>query len=591
MRSLFWKVFLANLLTLLVALATVSLLLTTAFERLYVQRANAQMLTMAQSIAVGLQPFLGDQSRERELAALLNLTQASSGTEVCLVPLAREAGKTYGEGPGAKQGIPGPGAGQLSPGDTTVVPGGVSTCGPNKMLVAQWNFRDDTGAEWSLYVRTSLKGIVDQTVYQLRLLLLLAVVLAMGVSLGTAFFLSRRIAGPLRGLEGLVAEMAKGDFSRRLEIEEPTEVKELAQSFNALADSLQSTLGELEREQGRLRGILASVAEGIIAVDGTGRVALVNPQAAELLGVEQSEVIGSKIDELSAVPGTVTGPFTQCLRRNELCTSEFELEGPRRQITLHVAPIRTGEGEGWGAVAVVRDITAERRLERMRRQFISDASHEIRTPLTAIGGFAAAIADGTAATPEERTRSAALIVREVERLTRLVSDLLSLSRIESGAVTLSREETNLASLVEAAVESLGGQAEEQGNHIRLELNGDIPPIEVDPDRIYQVMVNLLSNALRYNRPGGEIVVSARRENSFVEVSVQDSGQGIPPDQLPHIWERFHRADPSRARQDGGTGLGLAIVRSIVEAHGGAVAAESEEGKGSIFRFTLPVHER
>jgi len=465
----------------------------------------------------------------------------------------------------------------------------VSTCGPNKMLVAQWNFRDDTGSEWSLYVRTSLKGVVDQSVYQLRLLLLLAVVLAMGVSLGTAFLLSRRIAGPLKGLGGLMAEMEKGDFTRRLEIEEPTEVKELAQSFNSLADSLQSTLGELEREQGRLRGILASVAEGIIAVDGTGRVALVNPQAAELLGVAQAEVIGSKVDELP-VPETVTGSFTRCFDRNELCTSEFELPSPRRQLTLHVAPIRTGEGDGWGAVAVVRDITAERRVERMRRQFISDASHEIRTPLTAIGGFAAAIADGTATTPEERTRSATLIVREVERLTRLVNDLLSLSRIESGAVALNREETNLASLVEAAVESLAGQAEDQGARIRLDLNGDIPAIDMDPDRIYQVMMNLLSNALRYNRPGGDIVVSARRENGFVEVSVRDSGQGIAPDQLPHIWERFHRADPSRARQDGGTGLGLAIVRSIVEAHGGAVTAESEVGKGSTFRFTLPVHD-
>jgi PAS domain S-box-containing protein len=586
MRSLFWKVFFATLLTLLVALATVSLLLTATIENFYTERAELHMGHLAKGMAQRLKPFVSDPVDEKELVRVLRLMEASSGTQICLIGRSGPAARTFGEGPGGGEQRPGPGAAELEPGDAAVVPGGEVLCG-ERMLNAQWNFEDENGGIWSLYVRASLFGVVDEIVYQLRRLVLLAVLIAVAVSLVTALALSRRIANPLRGIRGLVGEMAAGDFSRRLSIDEPTEVRDLAHSFNSLADSLQTTLGELEREQARLRGILASVAEGIIAVDTEGRIALVNPQAAELLGVAQREVIGSPVHDLP-LPENIMRLFSECLGTTQLCNAEFELEQTHRQLLLQVAPVRSGEEGGWGAVAVLRDVTGERRLDHMRRQFISDASHEIRTPLTAIGGFASAIADGTATTPEERTRSAALIVREVERLTRLVNELLNLSRIESGAAKLQLEEVELLDLVQAAVESFSKQAADRDVRVELDLARGLPRVRVDADRIYQVMVNLLSNALRFNRPEGEIAVSARREDGLVRVAVRDSGPGIPADQLSRIWERFHRADSSRARQDGGTGLGLAIVRSIVEAHGGSVSAESEIGEGSTFSFTVPI---
>jgi len=587
MRSLLWKVFLANLLTLLIALGTVSLLLTASFKSLYTERAKRHLLTLATTMATELQPILGLSGYERELQTRLHLLEVSSQTQICIVKRGEPGDQVYGRGPLAEPGAKtGPGAGEVEAGDTAVMSGGVGSCGP-EVLLAQWNFPDSRGDMWSLYVRASLRGAVDETVYELRRLVLLAVLAAIGISLLTAYALSGRIAGPLRGIRGLVSRMAEGDFSRRLEIAEPAEVAELATSFNSLADSLQTTLGELEREQARLRGILASVAEGIVAVDDSGRVALLNPQSGELLGVGQGDVVGSRVDDLP-LPRKVIELFTECLQMNELCSAEFELDNPRRQLVLHVASVRTGEGEGWGAVGVGRDVTTERQIEQMRRQFISDASHEIRTPLTSIGGFAAAIADGTAATPDERLHSANLIVREVERLTRLVNDLLSLSKIESGAVTLNREAVDMSDLIHAAIESFDPQAQERDSRVELDLPGDLPAVSADPDRIYQVVVNLLSDALRFNRSGGEIVISARPENSLVRVAIEDSGPGIASEQLSRIWERFHRADSSRARLDGGTGLGLAIVRSIVEAHGGTVSVESELGKGSTFSFTLPI---
>ncbi|MFB3881847.1 MAG: ATP-binding protein [Armatimonadota bacterium] len=589
MRSLFWKVFLATLLTSLVALATVSLLLTTTFRRLYTNRANDQLLQLAATMAREVTPYLTGTTRqqEQELQRRLRFLEDSTHTLVCLLQRSNPAERVYGRGsPADPRELTGPGAKRVAPGNTAIVSAAVAPCGED-MMVAQLNFLDSHRNEWSLYVRARLSGIVEETLWQLRRLLLLAVVAAVGVSLLAALALSRRIAEPLQGMRGLMAEMAAGDFTKRLDIKEPTEVVGLAQSFNSLADSLQQTLGELRREQARLRGILASVAEGIIAVDAQGKVTLVNPQAASLLKVDQTAVSGATAQSLP-LPADVISLFPRCLDTNRLCGAEFRLENPRRILSMEVAPVRTDAGEGWGAVAVVRDITAERQLEQMRRQFISDASHEIKTPLTSIGGFAAAIADGTAATAEERTRSAALIVKEVDRLTRLVNELLDLSRIESGAVALDLAEVELPDLIGDAIEAFGGQAQEKDITLAVDLPADLPAVMADADRVYQVLVNLLSNALRFNRPAGEVQITARPVDGYVRVGVKDSGPGIPADQLPRIWERFHRADPSRARQNGGTGLGLAIVRSIVEAHGGTVSAESEVGVGSTFSFTLPV---
>lgn len=586
MRSLFWKVFLGNLLTLLVALATVSLLLATTFENLYMEQAKERLGYITYSMARQLQALLDEPARVEEVDALRRLMEVSSGTKICVLRASGPEQKVLGKGPAGETGdTTGPGALQVEAGDTAVFSGTVAPCGED-MLLAQWNFADRRGELWSLYARASVGDFVEQTVLHLRQLLLLAVLVAIVVSLLVGLALSGRISGPLRRMRGAVVEMAAGDFSQRLGLTEPDEVGELARSFDSLADNLQGTLDELQHEQARLRGILTSVAEGILAVDAEGRVRLLNPQAASLLNVDQQRALGANIEEL-AIHEEVSAKFSECLASNRLCSVEFSLGSPQRSLVLQVAPVRAGEEERWGAVAVVRDVTEARRLEHMRRRFISDASHEIRTPLTAIGGFAAAIADGTAATSEERTRSASLILREVKRLNRLVNDLLDLSRIESGAVELNLDRVDLSELIHAALEAFEAQTTEKDIQVDLDVPSDLPPVRADSDRVYQVLVNLISNGIRFNRPHGKITVAARRTEGWVRVDVTDAGPGIAAAELPFLWERFRRADTSRARQEGGTGLGLAIVRSIIEAHGGEVHAESEIGKGSTFSFTLP----
>jgi PAS domain S-box-containing protein len=573
MRSLFSKVFLAHLLTLLIALVTVSLLLSTSFDRLYMGMASRDLAARANIMAEQLAPFIRDPARVEEFEDLRKLLEASSHMEISIVPL-RTGGRRIGEPPS-----------QVRVGTTTVCPGTVTPCGKNMLAAAALL----PGREGLLVVKASMATAVETTTKQLRRQVLYAGLVAVALSLLVALGLSERISGPLRRMRRLAGRMAEGDFSQRLEMKPVDEVGALAASFDSLADSLRNTLGELQEEQARLRGILSSVAEGIIAVDAEGRVSLINPQAAALLQIRNLSAVGSSIDELP-LPANVVQQFGQCLLTNEMCSVEFALAQPQRYLVLQVAPVQQGGGsERWGAVAVLRDVTEARRLEQMRRRFISDASHEIRTPLTAIGGFASAIADGTAETEDERTRSASRIVREVGRLNRLVNDLLDLSRIESGAEKLDLEEVDLSDIIRGTVEGLESEIRERGISVEMELSDDLPRVQADPDRVYQVLVNLVSNALRFNRPEGRITISARRVDGFVRVAVSDTGSGIAADQIPQIWERFYRAEASRDRQAGGTGLGLAIVRSIVELHGGSVAAESEVDKGSTFSFTLPIN--
>ena len=583
MRSFFWRVFLAQLLSLAIALGAIIALLSFAFRDLYIEVTQQQLKSRAEAIAAALAPYVAGNPSDKALRDIVALMEKSTGAGVCLVLPNRGAGSSGVVGSRAKEGRAGPGADVARSDQRGIYPGSANPCGEDVMLT---DAPLPTGDGYVvLHVRVS--DFVSPTVTQVRRMIIYEGTAAVILALLVAFIVARRVTQPLRLTTALAQRMAEGDFSQRVGVRGSDEVGALAASFDSLADSLQRTMTDLNQEQARLRGILASVAEGIIAVDTEGRIVLINPQAAALLGLQPTA--GAEVSEL---PEPVAAGFSECLSRNELRTLEFTWGRPTRHLVLSIAPMRGGEAGRWGAVAVVRDVTESRRLEEMRRRFLSDASHEIRTPLTSISGFAAAIVDGTAASEEERMRCASVIARETERLGRLVSDLLDLSRIESGAVALEMNEVDLADLIRDAVEGFETQTQERGVTVELHLPSDLPPVQADGDRLYQVMVNLISNALRFNRDQGKITISAERKDpsggGAVRVSVKDTGRGIDPAELLYIWERFYRADSARSRHDGGTGLGLAIVRSIVEKHGGTVSAQSEPDQGSTFSFTLPV---
>jgi signal transduction histidine kinase len=332
-----------------------------------------------------------------------------------------------------------------------------------------------------------------------------------------------------------------------------------------------ATAYEALAAQARQReAILHGLADAVMATDTSGEVVLANEAASALL---------------EAAPQSLHETIQRALEDGESQAAEIAVLS--QIFELLTTPLWDEGGDISGAVAVGHDVTAYRQLDRLRTNFVSDVSHELRTPLTAIKGFVETLQDGAADDPEVRDRFLNTIAVETERLTRLTNDLLLLTRADAGRLDLHLAPVDLADCVRRAVVQLEGRASEKQSAIVTDLPDDPVSVQADADRVHQVLVNLLDNAIKFTPPGGRVTVSVSEHT----VTVADTGPGIPADEIPHIFERFYRGDRSRARQGAdGSGLGLAIVKAIVEAHGGQIWIESEPGQGAAFTFTLPSTE-
>jgi two-component system phosphate regulon sensor histidine kinase PhoR len=269
----------------------------------------------------------------------------------------------------------------------------------------------------------------------------------------------------------------------------------------------------------------------------------------------------------------------------EIREESVELPARKRFLQLVVLPDR----QAGGSLLLVQDLTRVRRLETVRRDFISNISHELRTPLASLKALTETLRDGALEDPKAASRFLSRIETEVDALTQMATELLELSRIESGQVPLEFKAVPAAGLLLSAAERMRAQVERAGLILRLDTAQDMTEVQADQPRLEQVLVNLIHNAVKFTRPGGEVILAAHTEADFVRFSVRDTGEGIPADDLERIFERFYKAD--RARSGGGTGLGLSISRHLVEAHGGRIWAESTEGQGSTFHFTIPVNRQ
>jgi two-component system phosphate regulon sensor histidine kinase PhoR len=328
-----------------------------------------------------------------------------------------------------------------------------------------------------------------------------------------------------------------------------------------------------------------SMVEGVALLDPAGRVQLVNRSLEEQLEITV-DLRGQ----------TVAGAF----RRSELANLLQQLEGEARVISCDLdfsgtrprffevtaARVFDRDGRAQGAILVFHDQTRIRQLENTRREFVANVSHELRTPLSLIKGYVETLLDGATADPELTVKFLKTIERHSNRLTNLIEDLLTISRLESGQITLQLRPVPLRGFVEDLLQDLQKSAAARSTTI-----GNLIPdgleANADPDRLEQVLVNLIENAIKYGKPGGHIEVRGTERDTEVELSVTDDGPGIPPEARDRVFERFYRVDRARSRETGGTGLGLSIVKHIVQSHGGKVWLESEPGRGATFRFTLP----
>jgi two-component system phosphate regulon sensor histidine kinase PhoR len=399
--------------------------------------------------------------------------------------------------------------------------------------------------------------------------------------LAAVLLFSGLIASMRRPLEQLVdaaGQLAGGDLMARVKVGGPAETATLGTAFNEMADELQSAYRRVEESRQRLAVTLESLSDGVITIDAEGTVTDANPAARRMLPDARP---GKQIRGLLAgsIPRRRLEQLVAGREREELHFGD-------RQSTLAITSSRLG-AEGGGAVLSIRDISERARLERMKDEFVLTASHELRSPLTSVQGFAELLMLERERLSPKQAETVEIILDNTRHLVRLLNDLLDLARSDAGRLTIRPLPTDVAPLVEDAVRTMRPQTESRQQTLKVALEPELPQVKVEPDRIRQVLVNMLTNANEYCQEGATIEVKASRVGDEVELAVADDGPGIPQEQLDHIFDRFTRGDAGLTQRVGGTGLGLAISKSLIDVHGGAIGATSTVGEGSTFRVVLP----
>ena len=396
-----------------------------------------------------------------------------------------------------------------------------------------------------------------------------------------AFFLSTRINAPLRKMKVAATEVAKGNFDTRVPILTQDEIGDLAKAFNKMGKQIKTNLNALSQEKEHLASILRSMADGVITFDKDGLILETNPPAERFLDSWNFEMK----EKSSSVPAVLMNLFDQSGQMEKEQIGEITLQG--HDWVLIVSPLYGSESIR-GAVAIIRDMTDERKMDKLRSDFIANVSHELRTPISMLQGYSEAIIDDIAQSQEEKKDMAKIIYDESLRMGRLVNDLLDLARMESGNMKLNYEQVETGAYLERVAAKFSGLAREK--EIALKLDMEMAGIhwEFDPDRIEQVLTNLVVNALRHTPEGGTVKIMAEiDERDHLLIEVKDTGTGIPEEDLAFVFERFYKSDKARTRGESGTGLGLAIARNIIEAHSGTISVHSLLGEGSTFSFRLP----
>lgn len=438
-----------------------------------------------------------------------------------------------------------------------------------------------------IYLSGSLRS-VDNTLNEVKTILLTGVGLALAVSFILGIVLTRTITAPIKEVTDQANFMAAGDFSRKIKVQTADEIGRLGETFNYLAEQLNHTIDEMSSEKSKVEAIINNMSDGIVALDGKGRLIQINPSARSLI-----EALSLKVPVLNRSGFYLlrhligSDGMRQFIRRQNPLTAEISRSAPDCTMEVKVAPFKVDKGKLDGTLIVLHDITRERELTRRQEEFVADVSHELRTPLATVKSYVETLLDGAAEEPGVRDRFLKVLSRETDRMVSMVKDLLVLSQMDSSQSYWQKSEIDLHDLALEAVEQLKQKISIKFPHINVMIDPDCAAAFVDRDKLMRVFSNLLNNAVKYTAPDGQIKISANEEDSFIKIVIEDTGSGIPGNELPRVFERFYRVEKTRSRDFGGTGLGLSIARKIVEGHGGSIWIESKVGFGTKVSFTLP----
>lgn len=437
----------------------------------------------------------------------------------------------------------------------------------------------------------------DENAHDIKVLFIITAIIGFLLSTFFAFFLSAKIQQPLLQLKDAVVSISKGNYSTRVDIVSSDEIGQLATTFNEMTEQLEKLIHDLNHESNHLSSILRSIGDAVITFDANGKVLLTNPDGHLLLNQWQNieeDWSSREDDKFPSVPGPIRDSYIKVLTQGKETMDKIHVQSYVWSVVLTPLMSNKSTSKMRGVVAVIRDVTEEHKLDKIRRDFVANISHEIRTPLQMLQGYSEAILDDIVASPEERQELVQVIHDESVRMGRLVNDFLDVARMEAGHMNVKYGQVDVNAFLSRVVRKFTVYAKERDvelvsilSDIELELH------QADEDRLEQVVTNLVDNAFRHTDAGKKVTIQSScvvlNHETFVQIQVKDEGHGIPSEDIPYIFERFYKADKARKRgNSSGTGLGLAIVKNIIDQHHGNIAVESMVGHGTTFTILLPV---
>ena len=446
---------------------------------------------------------------------------------------------------------------------------------------------DNPDPEGVIYVRADLSSI-NAFVSQSKLIFIRVIFIALLVTVILGFILAGSITRPINDVTATVRKMSTGDFSEGVAVKSDDEIGQLAEMFNLMREKLSDTLSEINGERNKLSTILEYMADGLVAIDLQGGIIHVNPAARALLGLDPEDPLPGNYDDLMGHIADNIG--LERIKGNcEINGAQDIFAYGSGIFAVHYDRFKDEDGEDIGIIILIQDITERQKLEDMQRDFVANVSHELKTPLTTIKSYTETLMDGAVDDPEMARSFLGIVDNEADRMNRLVKDLLQLSRLDHRQERMNFLEGNIVALVRQCMVKVSMTAQQKGHQMNALFDERMNiRVLMDKDRMEQVLLNILSNAIKYTPDGGRIDVDIDSDGKEVQIIVSDNGIGISEEELPRIFERFYRVDKARSRSMGGTGLGLAITKQIVEEHQGTITAESTLGKGTKFIITLKV---
>jgi two-component system, OmpR family, sensor histidine kinase VicK len=435
----------------------------------------------------------------------------------------------------------------------------------------------------AIYLVAKIENVYNQ-MNEINKIFTNGTVIALAITAVLGVLLAQTITRPISDMRKHALAMAKGNFSRKVKVYGYDEIGQLAMTFNNLTKRLQEAQATTEGERRKLSSVLSYMTDGVIATDRKGRVILINDPAVEMLNVSRETVLSQPIVSLLGLDEDYT--FEDLSNEQDSIILDYSTKEKPYILRANFSIIQKETGFVNGLITVLHDITEQEKIDLERREFVANVSHELRTPLTTMRSYLEALAEGAWQDEEIAPQFLNVTQTETERMIRLVNDLLQLSKMDSKDYRFNKDWIDFILLFHGIIDRF-----EMTKNLNVTFERYLPDeamfVEIDTDKITQVLDNIISNALKYSPEGGTITFNVKENNGFIEISVSDQGLGIPKENLDKVFERFYRVDKARSRQMGGTGLGLAIAKEMISAHGGDIWATSVEGKGTTITFTLP----